>query len=140
MKFRVDEITQDGITIQESIDASSWDLDSSDLKFIGFIQIVAKAFLIADTIEVEVELDTTRDILCNRCLMSVKKKDNQKFKLFYDKKDLADYLDIDEDIREQILLNYPMKVLCKDDCLGICPDCGINLNTGNCQCQKNKES
>lgn len=43
-------------------------------------------------------------------------------------------LDINELIKEQILLNIPMKPLCSDECLGICMHCGTNLNKRKCDC------
>ena len=45
-------------------------------------------------------------------------------------------LDIDRLIYGEILVNWPMKVLCRDDCKGICKVCGMNLNKGNCDCQR----
>ena len=45
-------------------------------------------------------------------------------------------LDIDRLIYGEILVNWPMKVLCKEDCKGICKVCGMNLNKGDCNCQK----
>lgn len=46
----------------------------------------------------------------------------------------ADVLDLGEMVREQILLGLPMKRVCREDCLGICPACGVNRNGGDCQC------
>lgn len=43
-------------------------------------------------------------------------------------------LDIETLIDNEILLNWPMKILCKDDCKGICKVCGKNLNEGSCGC------
>ena len=45
-------------------------------------------------------------------------------------------LDIDRLIYGEILVNWPMKVLCREDCKGICKVCGMNLNKGNCDCQR----
>ncbi|MBQ9119512.1 MAG: DUF177 domain-containing protein [Lachnospiraceae bacterium] len=45
-------------------------------------------------------------------------------------------LDVDKLIREELLLSFPMKVLCRDDCKGICKVCGNNLNTGECGCDR----
>ncbi|HPY99894.1 MAG TPA: DUF177 domain-containing protein [Clostridiales bacterium] len=45
-------------------------------------------------------------------------------------------LDLDRLATEDLFLNLPTKVLCKDDCKGICPQCGKNLNEGPCRCQK----
>jgi uncharacterized protein len=43
-------------------------------------------------------------------------------------------LDLRELLREQFQLALPMKPLCSDDCRGLCPQCGTNLNRGACDC------
>lgn len=44
------------------------------------------------------------------------------------------HLNVDELINNEILLNWPMKILCREDCKGICKICGKNLNDGECGC------
>jgi uncharacterized protein len=43
-------------------------------------------------------------------------------------------LDIDELIRQNLLLVLPIQPLCKEDCAGLCPTCGENLNVRQCSC------
>jgi uncharacterized protein len=43
-------------------------------------------------------------------------------------------IDLNPDIREEIILVYPIKPLCSIDCKGLCPKCGKNLNEGKCNC------
>ncbi|HEY8361587.1 MAG TPA: DUF177 domain-containing protein [Tissierellaceae bacterium] len=43
-------------------------------------------------------------------------------------------LDLKEYIRKQVILSLPMKTLCKEDCKGLCPVCGADLNTTQCNC------
>ena len=43
-------------------------------------------------------------------------------------------LDIKEAFRQNIISRMPMKPLCKQDCVGICPDCGVDLNEAECHC------
>lgn len=43
-------------------------------------------------------------------------------------------LDLGEMIREQLTLALPMRPLCAEDCKGLCPQCGTNLNRGTCSC------
>ena len=43
-------------------------------------------------------------------------------------------LDLTEAIRQYALLAIPMKPLCGEDCVGLCPNCGYNLNQGPCNC------
>jgi uncharacterized protein len=45
-----------------------------------------------------------------------------------------DQIDLDELMREQFYLALPMKPLCQDDCKGLCPQCGMNRNSGACDC------
>ncbi len=44
-------------------------------------------------------------------------------------------IEVDEVVREQILLALPMRKLCRPDCRGLCPMCGQNLNQGDCHCK-----
>ena len=40
---------------------------------------------------------------------------------------------------DALSLEVPMVILCKEDCKGICPDCGVNLNNEDCRCEKGEE-
>ena len=55
---------------------------------------------------------------------------------------IGDEVDFDEMILENIRLNLPIKILCKEDCLGVCLICGKNLNLEKCGCEmeEKKES
>jgi uncharacterized protein len=46
----------------------------------------------------------------------------------------GDHLDLAPMLREQVILAAPMHPLCRDECLGLCPRCGKDLNEGPCQC------
>ena len=45
-------------------------------------------------------------------------------------------VDLSEMTREKIIISMPLSVLCKEDCKGICPSCGANLNETQCDCNK----
>jgi len=51
---------------------------------------------------------------------------------------INDVINLDEFIREQVIVSIPIKPLCRVDCMGICPVCGKDLNEGPCGC-KNEE-
>jgi uncharacterized protein len=46
----------------------------------------------------------------------------------------ADVLDLTEDVRDDILLTFPSRCLCRADCKGLCSECGQNLNVRECGC------
>jgi len=50
------------------------------------------------------------------------------------------FLESDQIIKEQLILNLPMKTLCTKDCKGLCPICGCNLNIARCSCQSRYET
>jgi len=51
---------------------------------------------------------------------------------FYEK----DGIELDDILREQVMLALPMQRVCREECQGICPVCGKNRNEGDCGCKK----
>ena len=47
-------------------------------------------------------------------------------------------IDLTDLVREQILLDLPAQILCREDCKGLCQKCGANLNEVNCNCEENE--
>ena len=45
-------------------------------------------------------------------------------------------LDVDLALREELLISFPMRLLCNEDCAGLCPKCGKPLREGDCGCPK----
>lgn len=48
----------------------------------------------------------------------------------------AQVITLDEDVRQYVELAIPKKLLCRDDCKGLCPRCGKNWNTTRCDCEQ----
>ena len=46
------------------------------------------------------------------------------------------FLDLDDHVTELLLSGFPYRVLCREDCRGLCPTCGQNLNEGQCSCKQ----
>jgi len=94
-------------------------------------------------------------INCDRCLTPLDMTLNNDFELEYvngsDYEELHDAelteeqlaisvfdgvgIDVDEIVKEQVLLAVPTRLLCRDDCKGICPVCGSDKNTTDCNCE-----
>ncbi len=47
----------------------------------------------------------------------------------------ADRLDLSGWARDLVVLSLPPKILCRQDCAGLCPTCGTNLNLESCTCE-----
>jgi len=52
----------------------------------------------------------------------------------------AEYVDLTADIRETMLLAFPNYPLCRDDCKGLCSQCGADLNQGACGCRRRADN
>jgi uncharacterized protein len=48
---------------------------------------------------------------------------------------LHDEIDLEPLARETVVLELPQAPLCREDCLGLCPDCGVDRNEGTCSCE-----
>lgn len=102
-------------------------------------------------IHVEVRADLSLKVPCDRCLKEVIVPIAVDFSKDFDLKqseeqliedsDECSYLigydfDVDKLICEELLIGFPMKVLCKEDCKGICKVCGADLNESDCGCDR----
>ena len=50
----------------------------------------------------------------------------------------GDGLELAEAVKEQVLLAVPLRALCREDCLGLCPQCGTNKNAAECHCSQDR--
>ena len=100
------------------------------------------------------KVSTRLEMSCARCLEPVTQDVDREFDLLYrplgtdaGKEELSitgieaeigyyqgSSLLLEDVLREQVLLEVPLKPLCRDDCKGLCPRCGQNLNEAQCGC------
>ena len=108
-----------------------------------------------DDIRVVGGLEATLEVSCARCLDPVEHTVNWAFDLLYrplgvDRRaeevaiteadtEIGYYegegLLLEDVLREQVLLATPVKLVCREDCKGLCPHCGTNLNVETCKCE-----
>ncbi|HZQ22110.1 MAG TPA: DUF177 domain-containing protein [Terriglobales bacterium] len=107
-----------------------------------------------EDIRLQGDLSTSLELLCARCLEPVTHNLKRSFDLLYrpqgvdaGKEEISvttaeaevsyykgDGLWLEDALREQVLLALPLKVICREDCKGLCPHCGKNLNAEQCSC------
>lgn len=122
------------------------DIDISGVyPFVSPVMVKGEAQNTAGLVDIVFDVSLTYSRPCDRCYKDVARELNYQFNhrlvvsLAGDDNDdyieTPDYtLDVDQLIRSDIILNLPIKFLCKEDCKGICPKCGKDLNTGDCNC------
>ena len=134
MKIDIRQIPDQGLTITEEFSPQALDLDTEIIKLCGPIRARAHISKSYGAIGVSLELQAPMLISCSRCLEEISSAFERNVQLNYAADSLEPIIDLDPDIREEIILSYPIKPLCKDGCRGLCPRCGGNLNEGGCTC------
>jgi uncharacterized protein len=100
---------------------------------------------------VRVQLRTGGVFTCDRCLDDFDNTITSSYSVIYvtdgraaAERDAAEvqvippdagYIDLGEDVRQYAILALPQKMLCREECAGLCPLCGANLNRGTCDCR-----
>ena len=102
-------------------------------------------------LKIEAKGRITVNIPCDKCLKDVPTEFDINFEQEIDMqaskedriKDLDEInyvtgcsLDVEQLVHNEILIHWPLRVLCKEDCRGICPKCGKDLNEGSCECDQ----
>jgi len=129
------------------------DLETEGVRIIGDVSVDGRLNKNA-TIDVTGSIKAPVEIDCSRCLTPVSQDLKIEFHVDFVDKELfpearethlesgdldtdvieGSELDLAQIVREQILLNLPEHVLCREDCKGICPKCGADLNAAGCSC------
>ena len=137
MKVYIDQIPESGLVLTESCDPSTLDLNRGDIRFTDPINISAQITKGINCLCVDLKIDATTHLDCSRCLEEFTAPKSLEIKLNFPIENKASgVIDLADNLREEIILNYPLKPLCRSDCLGLCPTCGQNLNKGKCNCHK----
>lgn len=131
----------------------SYEMDLSDVEvngvypFVSPISVKGEAVSRIGGIQLAAKVEFDFSMPCDRCMEPIHKRVSYSFShilvanLEDSEKEEEEYiqvegdrLDLDELIRADILLELPIKYLCREDCKGLCPSCGENLNHGSCDC------
>lgn len=136
-----------------------WDTNDADDQIIGIsIPIRARIdiYKTGNKYILEGDMAGVVSVRCDRCLNPFDHEIKTGFKLFFaqssgyeNKAEIelleedmetgfinGEEIELDDIFREQLYLSLPIKSLCREDCQGLCPVCGADLNVQGCQCRK----
>ncbi|MGA2989965.1 MAG: DUF177 domain-containing protein [Candidatus Korobacteraceae bacterium] len=140
----------------------------AELRQLGVMKVDGRAELVREhrgsreyvrDIRLVGELAGRVELNCARCLEPVGQEVTRSFDLLYrplgvdrGKEEVSisqaeteigyyqgEGLELEEALREQVLLAVPLKAVCRAECKGLCPHCGQNLNEGGCGCHEKQE-
>lgn len=148
------------ITVDRTYPAGEFDDRGHMFRQIAPLQVQAIAELVNSDIRIRGRLDTRLEMECDRCIAQMELAVSQDFDLFYrpvsamareEESEVAggdlevgfypgEGVDLADLVREQVILSLPMKRICRPDCRGLCPVCGLNLNIKACECRQQEAS
>ena len=112
IKIHICDVGSDGLSIDESLDASFIGLTEDDyLKLIAPVRIQAKVERVDDTLFVHCTTQSRYESFCARSLEKVERDWQERFTLDFEIQSKQEYIDISEDIRQEIIIRLPTKVL-----------------------------
>lgn len=158
MFLDVKELAVRKARIQKNYPAGTIDFHSVEFRQLEPLEVRAAAELLEGQIRISGHLRTRIELVCSRCLETVVEEVSRDFDLFYrpattiaqeekihlkvDDTEIGffqgDGLFLADVLAEQVNLSIPMKVICRSDCRGLCPHCGMNLNSEECRCEIQK--
>ena len=82
---------------------------------------------------------------CSRCLAPVRDRFEDPIRELFERVPVegetyplaGEEIDLELPVRDTVLLDLPTAPLCREDCAGLCPTCGIDRNTADCECDPN---
>ena len=150
IKINVAEIQKKMVgekSLRFDLTAQELEIAPQELDILAPIALQGTMSNTGDVLLLQAVLQTTVKRMCGRCLKEFSADTRaeviEKFypvgteqieddAFVYD----SDVIDITEPLRESLLLAEPIQALCKEDCRGLCPVCGADLNDGDCGCDR----
>ncbi len=166
MKIRIQDLEVRNLEFEHQFQAGEIDF-GSEVRQVGVLQTDGRAELIREhhggnksieDIRLVGKLDGRIEVSCARCLEPVEIPISRSFDLLYRplesergsdevaineaETEIGYYsgegMELEDSLREQILLAVPIKTLCRYDCKGLCVTCGANRNEQVCGCEQGK--
>lgn len=156
MFIAVKKLEQHKLRIAQLFSPGTIDYRTQDFRQLGVLATEAVAELEGSEIHIAGHFETQLELACARCLGPVAQPIAADFDVRYrpvasmareeeislreNDTEVGFYtgggLFLADVVAEQVHLALPMKSLCREDCRGLCPECGANLNLGSCACRR----
>lgn len=142
------------IVVSTTYESGALNYHGAEFRQMDPLKVEAVAELVGSEIRIRGHLGTRLEACCDRCLGPVKIDVDRDFDLFYRPvKSIAreeeikvpedelgvgfysgDGIELADVVTEQVILSVPMKLVCRSQCLGLCPICRVDRNAHRCRC------
>ena len=132
--------------IDYTFERSQFDFEGDIIKPIGSCEVVGMISSDSDMLILNAKIKADLEMICSRCLDTfiypIDIDIEERFTTNRSNEDdeaivvMDDVLNITDIVENSIISTLPIKKVCKDDCKGLCQECGCNLNYNACSCNK----
>jgi len=153
--FEIDKLPEAGMKLERVIEGELFDIEGEDVSLNESVKLKGELKKVRRDVLFSASIETVATVCCSRCLQatpqSVRCMVKAQFKpkaediqsdseielssedceIEYFEGDVISLVDV---VRDGILLSFPAMVLCQENCQGLCPQCGANLNLNSCSC------
>src|SRR6266481_4406111 len=130
MRIELDKLEEHGGKFTQLYEANDLPLDDAEVRLIGPAKVSGRLRRDGNDVALRGSLQTKLEVVCGRCLQLVLLAEDLNVSVFD-----GEGIELDDLVREELLLAVPVNVLCREDCKGLCPICGIDRNLNSCQCE-----
>jgi uncharacterized protein len=165
MHLRIEQIKENGLTLEFEEKPEVFPVlfemtNQGECNFFAPIKTALRAIRIDDMIDVKGHINTLVRLPCGRCLKEYETPLKSRFDLTYvhrlpgiqedEEQDEVEIsaaemgliyfegkdINLQDGIQEQVIMALPVKMLCRENCKGLCAGCGNDLNEGDCGCSR----
>ena len=134
MKIHVNRIPEQGLKDHASYDPTTMDMDRDDIRLLEPFEVDAFIIKADRELVVNANIRALLHLVCARCLEEFSQTLTADA-VFSCQVQPTDIVDITDDVRQEIILGYPIIPVCQQVCKGLCSACCQNLNSGSCSHQ-----
>jgi uncharacterized protein len=158
MRIELDKLEKTGNTFAHLYEPEEIVLDEERARLTSPPSVNGRASRSGHEVRLRGKISASAEVDCDRCLKTVNVPIETEFDVKYlpvedytsseaaelQEEDLSvsffegETIDIDELVREQVLLAMPARALCGEECRGLCPVCGVDRNTNSCDCENHE--
>jgi len=165
MEILIEQIGEDGLVFEfeksvETFPVLAEMVAGGECEFAAPIRSALRALRIGDMVELDGDVETSVRLPCSRCLQPFETPLKSRFALTYMRRTTdvledtearevelnaedmgivyfqGEKIDLKDTIQEQVVMEFPIRALCKQDCKGLCSECGADLNVDPCNCDR----
>jgi uncharacterized protein len=156
MRVELASLERHGGKFAHNYEPGELDLNEERVRLVAPPRVTGRVQQSDSKVTVRGEATAELQVECDRCLKSVLIPVSSSFEVEYVTPDTyqadpaaelldedlslsvfdGEVIDIDDLVREQLLLALPSQILCQQECKGLCPECGSDRNEADCKCQE----